>query len=238
MVIYRVIISESQISNLLAQSRGGNCFITGSEYIIDVWLRLSESICNRYLKLRFWMGFNPPEDFLLILPVLSNTFTGCLKYASALNKYFYFLALKSDHMVLRETLPNSSWSMCLFVANVLEILNVKPCSKQCPLCSMNCGLHPQTSPHPVDSTCLHLTFILLPTTIAPGTEKNALVCPWWMAYLSIASVPPRPASSVSLHRLPQPWRCATSVTSMSFSPLSPVSIISLRLCLQSETIYV
>lgn len=177
-----MIISESQISNLLAQSRGGNCFITGSEYIIDVWSRLSESICNRYLKLCFWMGFNPPKDFLLILPGLSNTFPGCLKYASALNKYFYFLALKSDHVVLRETLPNSSQLMCLFAANLLEILNVKPCSKQYPLCSMNYGLNPQTSPHPMDSTFLHLTFILLPTTIAPGIEKNAPVCPWWMAH--------------------------------------------------------
>lgn len=95
MVIYRVIISESRISNLLAQSRGGNCFITGWESIAEPGRGLSKGVGNRYLKPRFWMGFSGPEGAPLAPPTLLNAFTKCFRHISALNRNFWFLALDS-----------------------------------------------------------------------------------------------------------------------------------------------
>lgn len=51
------------------------------------------------------MGFNLPEDFLLISLILSNTFTKRSKYVYAWDKYVCVPALRSDHVILREHLP-------------------------------------------------------------------------------------------------------------------------------------
>lgn len=59
------------------------------------------------------MRFNLPEDFLLTLLILSNTFTKCSKYVLVLNKYVYVLALSSDRGVWGENQRHRQ-SVCSF----------------------------------------------------------------------------------------------------------------------------